>query len=143
MQANLEQIKEMVRTLPIEDLNELEATISEEKKAKQSQNGNEEKSNWHIERYKKARKWLDENGEKYMNQWVCLEGNELIAYGKDVLEVDRIARERASNRRLFITLLKNRNFITAAVMNALKVKRLENFGLIDYEDKLFLSEYNK
>ena len=78
-----------------------------------------------------------------MNQWVCLEGNELIAYGKDVLEVDRIARERASNRRLFITLLKNRNFITAAVMNALKVKRLENFGLIDYEDKLFLSEYNK
>ena len=84
----------MVRDLPIEDLTELEATISEEKKAKQSKNGDDEKSNWQIERYKKARKWLDENGEKYMNQWVSLDGDKLIAHSEDGREVYRIAKEK-------------------------------------------------
>lgn len=28
-----------------------------------------------------------------MNQWVCLEGDELIAHGTDALEADRQARE--------------------------------------------------
>lgn len=46
-----------------------------------------------IERYKKARKWIDENGGKYMNQWVCLDGEKLIAYGTDGMEVHRKAKE--------------------------------------------------
>ena len=46
-----------------------------------------------IERYKKARKWLDAHSEEYMNEWVCLEGDELIAHGTDALEVHRKAKE--------------------------------------------------
>lgn len=93
MQANLEQIKEIVRALPIEDLDELEKVISEEKEAKQLKKGDEDESNWRLERYKKARKWLDENSEKYMNQWVCLDGDKLIAHSTDGREVYQKAKE--------------------------------------------------
>ncbi|MGI9056475.1 MAG: DUF5678 domain-containing protein [Pyrinomonadaceae bacterium] len=80
MQTNLEQVTEMIRALPVEDYGKLREVIDEEEKAKLDK---KEKTNWHIERYKKARKWLDKNGEKYMNQWVCLEGDKLIAHSKD------------------------------------------------------------
>lgn len=90
MQTNLEQVTEMIRALPVEDYGKLREVIDEEEKAKREK---KEKSNPQIERYKKARKWLDENGEKYMNQWVCLDGDKLIAHGSDALEVHRQAKE--------------------------------------------------
>lgn len=93
MQSNLENAIEIIKNLPVEDLNELQKIIIKEQKAKQTKNGNKEDSNWHIERYKKARKWLDENEHKYMNQWVCLEGDKLIAHGDDGLEVHKKAKE--------------------------------------------------
>lgn len=80
MQSNLEQVTEMIRHLPVEDLGKLREVIDEEEKAKLER---KEQTNWQIERYKKARKWLDENGEKYMNKWVCLEGDKLIAVDDD------------------------------------------------------------
>lgn len=92
MQANLENAIEIVKNLAVEDLNELQKVIIKEQKSKQAKTGDEEKSNWQIERYKKARKWLDENSEKYMNQWVCLEGDKLIAHGEDGLEVHNKAK---------------------------------------------------
>ena len=51
----------------------------------------EQKLKVELETYKKARQWINENSEKYMNQWVCLEGDELIAHGADGLEVHRHA----------------------------------------------------
>ncbi len=93
MQANLEQIKEMVKTLPVEDLDELKKTIAEQQKAKQAKNGNKSDTDRRLERYKKARRWLDENGEKYMNQWVCLDGDRLVAHSKDGREVYQKAKE--------------------------------------------------
>ncbi len=80
MQTNLEQVTEMIRALPVEDYGKLREVIDEQERAKRAKS---EKTNWHVERYKKARKWLDENGEKYMNKWVCLEGNKLIAVDDD------------------------------------------------------------
>ena len=91
MQANLEQIKEMVKTLPVEDLDELQKTIADEQKAKQFKNSEKENLKDEIVRFKKAQKWLAENREKYLNQWVCLYGDQLIAHGTDALEVDREA----------------------------------------------------
>lgn len=89
MQTNLEQFKEIIRALPPEDFDRAREVFSEEEKARR---GKASKSDWQIERYKKARKWLDENGEKYMNQWVCLEGDKLVAHGADGLEVHRKAK---------------------------------------------------
>lgn len=94
MQANLEDAIKIIKNLPVEDYNEIRKILDEGENANKAENGNKEKSNWHIERYKKARKWLDENGEKYMNQWVCLEGDKLIAHGKDALEIHKKAIEQ-------------------------------------------------
>lgn len=89
MQTNLERAIEIIRTLPPEDFDRVREVFNEEEKARRA---GASKSNWQIERYRKARKWLDENSEKYMNQWVCLEGDRLIAHGADGLEVHRKAK---------------------------------------------------
>ena len=93
MQVNLEQIIEGVRTLPFEDLNRLSEVIDEERRHKQSDETNRAKLQEEIAKFKKSEKWLAENREEYMNEWVCLEGDKLIAHGKDALEVDRQAKE--------------------------------------------------
>lgn len=78
--SQFEQVAQMIRDLPLEYYDDLRALIDEEKKKR-------EKSLWRLERYRKAKEWLANNKEKYMNQWVCLEGDELIAHGTDALEV--------------------------------------------------------
>jgi hypothetical protein len=90
MQTYLEKVTEIIKTLPLEDFDKVREVLDEEEKAKRKNNG---KPDWQIERYKKARKWLNENSEKYMNQWVCLEGDKLIAHGADALEVHRKGKE--------------------------------------------------
>ncbi len=91
MQTNLEQFTEIVRSLPPEDFDRAREVFNQEEKARREK---EKQSDWRMERYKKARKWLDENSEKYMNQWVCLEGDRLVAYGADGLEVHNKAIEQ-------------------------------------------------
>lgn len=90
MQTNLEQAIEIIRALPVEDYGKLREVIDKEEQAKRNK---DKKSNWQIERYKKARKWLDENSEKYMNQWVCLEGDKLIAHSADGRDLYQKARD--------------------------------------------------
>jgi len=90
MQTNIEQVATMIRALPLEDFGKLREVVDLEEQAKREK---EEKSNWRIERYKKARKWLDENSEKYMNQWVCLEGDKLIAHSADGRDLYQKAKE--------------------------------------------------
>lgn len=93
MQVNLEQIIEGVRALPFEDLNRLREVIDEERKHKQIDEVKRAKLQEEITKFKRSEKWLAENREKYMNEWVCLEGDKLIAHGTDALEVDRRAKE--------------------------------------------------
>jgi len=69
MQTNLEQAIEIIRALPVEDYDKLREVLNTEETAKCQKN---EKPYWRLERYKKARQWLNANSEKYMNQWVCL-----------------------------------------------------------------------
>ena len=90
MQTNLEQMIEGVRTLPLEDLDKLDEVIHEERQAKR---GKDKRLRKELENDTKAKKWIIENGEKYLNQWVCLEGEELISHGADGREVYRKARE--------------------------------------------------
>lgn len=90
MQTNIEQVVTMIRALPLEDFGKLREVIDLEEQTKRQ---NEEKPDWRMERYKKARKWLDENGERYLNKWVCLEGDELIAVDDDGRKVYQKAVE--------------------------------------------------
>ncbi len=80
MQTNLEQVTDMIRALPLEDYDKVRELLDEAEQAKREK---KEKSNWRLERYKKARKWLDEHSEEYLNKWVCLEGDKLIAVDDD------------------------------------------------------------
>lgn len=91
MQTNIEQVTSIIYAMPLEDLDKLSEVIDEAKQAKREK---KEKANWRLERYKKARKWLDEHEAEYMNKWVCLEGDKLIAHGADALEIHRIAVEQ-------------------------------------------------
>lgn len=80
MQTDLEQVTTLIRALPLEDYDKVREVLNETEQAKREK---KETSNWRLERYKKTRKWLDENGEKYLNKWVCLEGDKLIAVDDD------------------------------------------------------------
>lgn len=94
MQTNLEQAIEIIRALPVEDYDKLREVIAEEEQSKQLKVSKKIQLARDIERYKKTQKWLAENREKYINQWVCLYGNELIAHGTDALKVDAEAKAK-------------------------------------------------
>ncbi len=91
MQTNLERVTTLIRALPLEDYDKVREVLNE---AEQTKREKKETSNYRLERYKKARKWLDEHSAEYMNEWVCLEGDQLIAHGADALEVHRKAIEQ-------------------------------------------------
>lgn len=110
MQGNLENAIEIIKNLPVEDLDELEREISKRKEADQSSNGSKDNWDWRMERYKKARKWLDENSEKYMNQWVCLEGDKLIAHGDDALDIHKKAIEHGIESPFLHHIVKEPEF---------------------------------
>jgi hypothetical protein len=105
MQTNLEQVTEMIRALPVEDYEKLREVIDEQEKAKIYEWLDEEKresaqtmrtrenANEQLERFRKAQEWVLTNRDEYMNQWVCLDGDKLIAHGSDALKVHRQAKE--------------------------------------------------
>ena len=92
MQTNLEQAIEIIRTLPSEDFERVREVFNEEERKRRETNKKIELRK-RIEKFKKTEKWLEVNRDKYMNQWVCLEGDLLIAHGADALEVSRKAKE--------------------------------------------------
>ncbi len=94
MQTNLEQVTTLIRTLPLKDLGKVREVIDETEREKKSIDEEKEaRLKYRLERYKKAQKWLDENSEKYMNKWVCLEGDKLIAVDDDGRTVYQTAKE--------------------------------------------------
>ena len=93
METNLEQAKQAVLHLPSEDFEKFDEWYETEKRKKSNGEEKNERLKYRLERYRKAQKWLDENGEKYMNQWVCLEGDRLIAHSKDGRDLYQKAKE--------------------------------------------------
>ncbi len=61
-----------------------EEEIHKESAEKQAKKIELEKKN---ERFRRALKWIDEHKEEFDGQWVCLDGDELIAFGKDAKSV--------------------------------------------------------
>ena len=93
MQTNLEQVKQAVLQLPSEEFEKFDEWYEAEKHKKPRDEGKEKLKKYEIERFRKAQEWVHKNREKYMNEWVCLEGDKLIAHGADALEVHRKAKE--------------------------------------------------
>lgn len=93
MQTNFEQAIEIIKTLPPEDFRRLDEWIEERKRKDEQSQARDARLKYQIERYKKARKWLDEHSAEYMNKWVCLEGDKLIAVDDDGRTVYQTAIE--------------------------------------------------
>ena len=95
MMQTAEQIIESVRALPPSeqekffDLAEAEKQkVLSEKEARKAGLKNEQ------EKFRLAMNWLDENRQKYLGQWVCLDGDRLIAHGTDAVKLYKEAKEK-------------------------------------------------
>jgi hypothetical protein len=83
--TTFEQAVEVVLALPPRDRQRLRSWIDTQiqSKAMPSRISLEDD----LARYKKTQEWLNQNREQYMGQWVCLDGDRLIAHGTDALQV--------------------------------------------------------
>jgi hypothetical protein len=90
MELTVSEVKAAITTLPNEERQQILNWLSNQENSKEIDQ-NQVQSD--LERYKKIDKWLIENREAYMNQWVCLDGDKLISHGKDGLEVHQKAKE--------------------------------------------------
>jgi len=93
MQTNLEQAKQVVLQLPTEDFEKFDEWYEAKKQNKSKNEEKEARKKYQLERFRKAQEWVIKNREQYMNQWVCLEGDRLIAHSTDALEVHNKALE--------------------------------------------------
>ena len=62
--------------------------ILSEKKAKKA-DSTDEGAKFHL-----AMKWLAENRQNFLGQWVCLDGDRLVANGADAVKIYKEAREK-------------------------------------------------
>lgn len=90
-----EQIIEKVRALPLSEREKFFDLAEEEKQkvllkkeAKKTKIKNEQK------KFQNAMNWLEKNRQKFIGQWVCLDGDELISHGTDALKIYKEAREK-------------------------------------------------
>jgi len=90
--TTFEQAIEVVSALLPEDKERLREWLDEQKK----QNGRQQDEETHEERlkrieetHKKIHAWMKENRSKYVGEWVALDGDRLVAHGKDGDEVSK------------------------------------------------------
>ena len=90
-----EQIIENLRALPISEQERFFDLAEEEKrKVLSKKEARKAESKDEQRKFQLALKWLDENREKHLGQWVCLDGDQLIAHGTDAVKLYREAREK-------------------------------------------------
>jgi hypothetical protein len=102
VQTTLEQAIEIVNSLPYEDRENLRKWLDEKDKKTRLSEAD-------IERHKKIDEWLAKNSEKYMNEWVCLDGDKLIAHGKDGREVYKKAIEEGIKTPFLEHIIEEKN----------------------------------
>lgn len=82
------EVIEAIHNLPTDEQEKIRRLLEQEKLEKRQE------VEAQVKRFKAAEKWLSENRAKYLGQWVCLYGNELIAHGVNGKEVHRQAKEK-------------------------------------------------
>ncbi len=93
MQHTANEVIETIKTLPIREKTKVYEWLDEEKRELMQKTQLLENAKEQFERFRKAQEWVLKNREKYLNQWVCLDGDRLIAHGADATEVHRKAKE--------------------------------------------------
>ncbi len=101
MTPTFEEVSNYIKTLPLNELVKVENLLQERRKAaKEKANGNTETPTEkdvrvaeQVRKFKLAMNWIHENREKYLGQWVCLDGDKLISHGTDAKKVYAEGRE--------------------------------------------------
>ena len=83
-----EQIFKTIKVLPTAEREKLERMMEAGRS-----NGGKAKV-YRNERFEKAMRWVHENREHYIGQFVLLEGDDLIGHGTDPKELYKLADER-------------------------------------------------
>ena len=108
MELTTNEVIEAIHSLPNSEQEKIRKTLEKEKREK------EEKLKVELKLYKKAKQWIEEHREEYMNQWVCLEGDQLISHGMDGLEVHRKAKEAGIDAPFMVRIIDEpKNFVGA------------------------------
>jgi Family of unknown function (DUF5678) len=108
MELTTSEIIDVIHSLPSNEREKIRQTLEKEKREKDEKLKNE------LELYKKAKQWIEEHREEYMNQWVCLEGDQLISHGMDGMEVHRQAKEAGIDAPFMVRIIDEpKNFVGA------------------------------
>jgi hypothetical protein len=109
--ASVNEVVETIYKMPKKDQEKVLEILVEGEKQKKKKN---KKVQEQVARFKKAEKWLKENREEYLGQWVCLYGDKLIAHGEDGLEVHKQAKERGIESPYLVRVIEEpENFVGA------------------------------
>ncbi len=84
--ATLEQILEEAKKLPLEEQRRLRAALGD-----LESNGDSTPT---YRTNEQERAWIDAHRDKYLGQWVALDGDRLLAYGADAKKVYDAAIEQ-------------------------------------------------
>lgn len=90
--TTFEQVVEMVNSLPTDDRERFNQWFKQQEKLEANPNPKRISVDEDLARFKKTQNWLGEHREQFMGQWVALEGDQLIAHGKDGLQVHAQAK---------------------------------------------------
>ncbi len=83
MSRSFDQIIKSIEQLPASERERIRRWLDE----KGTPNGEGNASQAHADRSARSLKWLHENREEYVGQWVALDGDRLIASGSTASEV--------------------------------------------------------
>jgi hypothetical protein len=83
-----EQIYETIKVLPDTERDKLERLM------KNGRSNGVRATSYRSERFEKAMRWVQENRDRYVGQFVLLEGDELIGHGTDPKELYKLADQR-------------------------------------------------
>jgi hypothetical protein len=86
--ATLEQILDEARKLPLNEQRRLRDALEE-----LASNGNELAS---YQTHERERAWVEVHREEFLDQWVALDGDNLVAHGTDARTVYDQARAKGS-----------------------------------------------
>ena len=105
---SINEIVEAIHNLPSGEREKIRKLLEKEKFEQQEEVEKE------IRLFKASEKWLEEHRAEYLGQWVCLEGDKLIAHGSDGLEVHRQAKENGINAPYLVRVIEEpKNFVGA------------------------------
>lgn len=108
MQLTTSEVIEAIRTLPRAEREKIRRTLETEKMAQDARVQED------IGQYKLSRKWIEEHNEEFLGQWVCLEGDKLIAHDADALEVNRQARAAGIESPFIVQMIDEPKNFTGA-----------------------------